>query len=143
MSGCRCELCWQAQRAREYQIAVSEAKRWERVGNEARGRAARTAAVVVHGGRLWTAADHAIAMDASLTPAQAADLLGRTVSAVVNKRSQQRGGLGLRRRWSAEEIAALADESLSAAELGRRLGRTKRAVREARKLHLNRAAQSQ
>lgn len=138
MSGCRCPACWQAQRLREHQIGIAETERWEQVNLEAEAKFPRAGDLAINGGGPWTDADLAVAMDASLTPVQAAELLGRTPSAVKNRRGKQRGGLGLRRRWSPEEIAALADNSLTAAELGRRLGRTKIAVNEARKLYLPR-----
>lgn len=138
VGGCRCAVCWQAQRLREQQIGIAETERWEQINLEAETKFARPADLAVNRGGPWTDADLAVAMDASLTPAQAAELLGRTASAVKNRRGQQRGGLGLRRRWSPEEIAALADDSVTAAELGRRLGRTKIAVHEARKLYLPR-----
>lgn len=136
--GCRCSVCWQAQRLREHQIGIAETERWEQVNLEAQARFSHPADLAVKGGGPWTDADLAVAMDASLTPAQAAALVGRTASAVKNRRGQRRGGLGLRRRWSPEEIAALADDSVTAAELARRLGRTKIAVHEARKLYLPR-----
>ncbi|WP_157897210.1 hypothetical protein [Mycobacteroides salmoniphilum] len=138
VSGCRCSVCWQAQRLREHQIGIAETERWEQINIEAEAKSPCAADLAANGGGPWTDADLAVAMDASLTPAQAAALLGRTASAVKNRRGQQRGGLGLRRRWSPAEIAALADDSVTAAELGRQLGRTKIAVHEARKLYLPR-----
>lgn len=138
MAGCRCSVCWQAQRVREHQIGVAETARWEQINIEADARFANPVAFATNNGLPWTQADLAVAMDASLAPAAAAKLLGRTASAVKNIRSKHRGGLGVRRRWSPQEIAALADDSVTAAELGRRLGRTKIAVQEARKLYLPR-----
>lgn len=139
VAGCRCAVCWQAQRLREHQIGIAETERWEQINTEAQARFVNPAAVAANNGCPWTQAELAVAMDASLTPAQAGKLLGRTASAVKNIRSKHQGGLGLRRRWSPQEIAALADYSVTAAELGRRLGRTKIAVHEARKLYLPRS----
>lgn len=133
ISGCRCSVCWQAQRLREHQIGLAETKRWAQVNTEADRRFVSLAAPVVNAGGRWTDAEIAVAMDASLTLVQAAELLGRTVSAVKNQRAARRGGLGLRRWWNPQEIAALTDDSLTAAELGRRLSRTTTAIHQARK----------
>lgn len=133
MSGCRCSVCWQAQQLHEHQIGTAETKRWAQVNAEADKRFVSLATPVVNAGRRWTDAEIAVALDASLTLAQAAELLGRTISAVKNQRSVRRGGLGLRRWGNPQEIAALTDDSLTAAELGRRLSRTTTAIHQARK----------
>lgn len=101
------------------------------------------------GRRRWTAAEIAVALDLSLTRAQAAKQLGRTEAAVQWARyshgSSCTGPVGAEteassdgvpvwqwRHWSVEEIAVALDTSIPIREAARQLGRSMASVKTTR-----------
>lgn len=87
-------------------------------------------------GRRWSDNELAIALDPTLTRAQAAIQLNRTMSAVQAARMMYPRGrvheLGRSRRWSSADIAILADPALTIKEMAEKLGRSVGSVYYAR-----------
>lgn len=87
-------------------------------------------------GRRWSDEQLAVALDPSLTCAQAAIQLNRTIGAVHAARMMYPEGrtheLGRSRRWSNADIAILTDPALSTKEIAERLGRSVGSVYYAR-----------
>lgn len=82
MSGCRCELCWDAQRAHERRIGLEQSLRWgvgERYDGTGSGKPRR-----------WSDAEIAVMARSSETAAQIAAQLGRTPAAIYAARQVYR-----------------------------------------------------
>ncbi|WP_165702730.1 hypothetical protein [Mycobacteroides abscessus] len=113
--------------------------------------------------RQWTADELAVALDRSLSCAQAGERLGRTRVQVEKARKRYRGrdieqllaqkrsravelqqvaetDLACYGSWKPEEIAVALDRSISRAEAARRLGRSFRAIKRMRDLQRQKAS---
>ena len=135
--GCRCAGCTDHHRIKhkEWRMRATPEQR-KRMNKRNSGRVARinNAMPTPNKGKPWSAADTAVALDATITVREAARRLGRTLYSVKQLRSSNRIGKTIPTPnkgtpWTQEDTMIALNSNLTSREVALRVGRTVDAVK--------------